>query len=78
MRPVYGDQYFADDDVLGTLPIKQTQSRSSEWAQGKLVYDVTYTVGANGLRIAPPVKTAAPGVFRSFLWLLVHVWRRIE
>ncbi len=55
--PTYAGTYYVADDVLGTAPVKKTRTQATEFGHGKLIYDVTYTIDANGLRIAPPSKT---------------------
>jgi hypothetical protein len=57
-RPTVSDGSFVPDDVLGTVPAKETRAHSKESRHGKVLYDVTYTIAANGLRIAPPTNTA--------------------
>jgi hypothetical protein len=56
-HPVFSFPYYTADDVLGVVPVKNVHAHSTEFRHGKLVYDVTYTTDANGLRVAPPVKT---------------------
>lgn len=53
-HPTFSEGYYVSDEVLGTVPPKQARAHSTEVQHGKLVYDVTYTTGSNGLRIAPP------------------------
>lgn len=54
LRPTYSEPYMVSDDILGTVPIKGTHARSTEFGYGLPIYDVTYTIDANGLRVAPP------------------------
>jgi len=61
-RPLYSDGYYTDDDLLGNVPAKSTQGHSREVEKGRVVYDVTYTVDSNGLRIAPSSEGAAQSV----------------
>jgi hypothetical protein len=46
--------FYTEDDALGTAPPKGVHVR----ATGRS-YDVTYTIDANGLRVAPPVRQDA-------------------
>lgn len=64
VRPIYSEPYMLADDVLGTVPVKPTHAHSSEVEHGKLVYDVTYNIGEDGLRTAPPssVDASTPAV----------------
>jgi len=55
-RPVVSDGYYRLDDVLGTAPRMGAIAHASRHEHGKLVYDVTYTIDSDGLRIAPPVR----------------------
>src|SRR5262249_11545542 len=54
--PRYSSGYQVRDDVLGSVPVKGIQAHSTRSERGVRVYDVTYTVNAKGLRVAPPVK----------------------
>ena len=56
----FSDGYLLPDDVLGTVPARQAQGHSVGYEHGKVVYDVTYTINADGLRIAPPLIVANP------------------
>ncbi len=54
----YPGDYFQPDDVLGGAA-RHGASRVREIHGGTVVYDVTYTIGVNGLRVAPPDSGAA-------------------
>ncbi len=54
--PMYSDPYYVDDDVLGVVPTRGVEARSTRLEHGKLLYDVNYTIDSNGLRAAPPVQ----------------------
>jgi hypothetical protein len=56
--PTYSAEngYFVPDDALGTVPARGAQARSTSSSAGRLIYDVTYTIGSNGLRVSPPVQ----------------------
>lgn len=58
--PIYSDPYYVDDDVLGVVPMKGIRAHSTRSEHGKLLYDVTYTIDSNGLRIAPPHQASSP------------------
>jgi hypothetical protein len=62
----YSDQYFLEDGVLGTVPVKGHQVRASRSHHGRQLYDVTYTIDADGLRVAPPVNAATTGCILFF------------
>jgi hypothetical protein len=51
--PEYPPQYFQPDDELGGAAQKGA-SHVTKRTGSTMVYDVTYTIGGNGLRIAPP------------------------
>lgn len=57
---VFSDGYMVEDDALGTAPARNAKGHSIGYEHGKVAYDVTYTIDADGLRIAPPLKTATP------------------
>jgi hypothetical protein len=57
--PTYSDRYFKGD-VLGWVPIKGVRAHSTRSKAGVPLYDVTYTIDQNGLRIAPPVSKEQP------------------
>jgi hypothetical protein len=44
------------DPILGYRPRPGVAAQAIRKVRGKLSYDVTYTIGANGLRISPPAK----------------------
>jgi hypothetical protein len=54
------DGYHQPDDILGhaTTPGKATRVR--KWYGQTLLYDVTYTIGPDGLRISPPGTGGPP------------------
>ncbi|MBZ5705514.1 MAG: hypothetical protein LAN63_09175 [Acidobacteriia bacterium] len=66
LHPTVSGGYYVLDDVLGTVPARPTQAHATEFDRGKLIYDVTYTIGSNGLRIAPPPN--ASGLAGSILF----------
>jgi hypothetical protein len=51
--------YRTSSRILGTVPRKNTVLDSRKYFWGELVYDVTYSIDANGLRVAPPVTTGS-------------------
>ncbi|MGA8151698.1 MAG: hypothetical protein WB952_12160 [Terriglobales bacterium] len=50
--------YFLEDDILGTVPAKNFQAHATKRVGDHVYYDVTYSVGRDGLRVAPPWKPA--------------------
>ncbi|HEV8410900.1 MAG TPA: hypothetical protein VGQ30_10345 [Gemmatimonadaceae bacterium] len=52
--PEYPPQYFQPDDELGGAPQKGAAAHVTKRAGSAVVYDVNYTIGANGLRVSPP------------------------
>jgi hypothetical protein len=57
----YSDGYMIEDDVLGTVPSKGHQGYATKSIGGALLYDVTYSINADGLRLAPPVSDETAG-----------------
>lgn len=51
---LYPTHYRVRDDVLGAAPVKGASGRSRLLLGREVVYDVTYSIGADGLRVAPP------------------------
>jgi hypothetical protein len=52
----YPPGYVVRDDVLGYAPAKGVRAESTKSEYGRLLYDVTYTIGSDGLRVSAPVK----------------------
>jgi len=50
--------YFVEDEVLGTVPAKNFQAHATKKVGNHVYYDVTYSIGADGLRVAPSWQTA--------------------
>jgi hypothetical protein len=59
------DLYFIRDDELGVVPRKNFAATHHKIVNSVPIYKVTYTIDANGLRIAPPYD--APHVHKSVL-----------
>jgi hypothetical protein len=58
--------FFALDDILGYIPKKNTVAPTTSYFKDRLLYDVTYTIDANGHRITPsytPTKDAKSIMF---------------
>ena len=57
-KPVehYSKNIFMTHDLLGYAPIKADSIQVKEEYEGELIYDVVYTLNANGLRISPPYQ----------------------
>ncbi len=53
----YTERYYdrTSSTILGYRPLKNTIADSRLYIDDELVYDVTYSIDANGLRVAPPV-----------------------
>ena len=49
----YEDGYRGSNEVLGFGPIPGSSSRSTYETGGKVIYDVTYSVDKNGMRVGP-------------------------
>ena len=54
--PDFVEEYWVRDDTLGYRLLENTRSRVALWVGSDLVYDVVYTTGENGLRLAPPAR----------------------
>jgi hypothetical protein len=57
--PEYPAGYFQSDDILGAAPPDGAHAHVRKQHGAATVYDVVYTIGANGLRVAPPDRGAA-------------------
>jgi hypothetical protein len=49
--------YMAANDILGYAPPGDRKFTSKKFYQNQLLYDVTYTIGKDGLRITPPAES---------------------
>jgi len=56
-QPTYSSGYRVTDDVVGFGPAKGTKAHSKRMSGSDVLYDVTYTIDDDGLRISPPWKT---------------------
>lgn len=61
--PTRSNGFFVDNDILGWAPTKGMQAHAVETGPAGLfhhpagvVFDATYTIDANGLRVAPPYR----------------------
>jgi hypothetical protein len=54
----YYSDYFARDPVLGYRAKPGRRATSKRWADGRTIYNVTYTTTAEGRRLTPPPPTA--------------------
>lgn len=52
-RPSYSEPYYVTDEALGFAPARNVKARAREFHHGRLIYDVTYSVGQHGLRVGP-------------------------
>jgi hypothetical protein len=50
--------YFSSDEILGYAPTKGKIVHSIAYKGKEILYNVTYTIGDNGLRISPPPELA--------------------
>lgn len=48
------------DDVLGYVPDKASQVTARKLYDQEVLYDVTYSIGADGLRVRPEINSVAP------------------
>ena len=62
----YTSGYFVPDDLLGHGPAKGVSVTASKYVGDSLIYSVVYTIGADGLRIAPPHAPDAKGCVLFF------------
>lgn len=53
------EDFTHPDDLLGYAPAKDRRVTARKWYGGSLIYDVVYTIGSDGLRIAPPPAASA-------------------
>lgn len=53
-RLSYSPRYWEKDPVLGGVPRKGNVGRAKRMFDGTVVYDATYTIGPDGLRVPPP------------------------
>jgi hypothetical protein len=51
---IFSEPYFSKDHPLGYAPVKGIIARSKRVLRNTVLYDVSYTIGSNGLRISPP------------------------
>ncbi len=51
--PTYTKGYWVRDDILGVVPVKGVVARSKHMHGATVIYDVTYSIGPDGLRISP-------------------------
>ena len=52
--PTHAPEYIKNDPVLGWSPREGIRTRATKFFHGRSLYDVTYTIDSNGLRISPP------------------------
>ncbi len=56
---IYSQGYYRMDEILGSAPLKGKTAASRFVKDNEIVYNVTYTIDDNGLRISPPATTDA-------------------
>lgn len=59
--PRYVPEYAEVEDGFGIVPRAGVEVRSTRHAGDQLLYDVTYTIGEDGLRVTPGAAAAADG-----------------
>lgn len=59
-RVIYPPNYQELDPTLGYRPVKGVSGHARRFAGDTLIYDVIYTIGENGLRLAPATSGAPP------------------
>lgn len=64
--PEYSSGYKVSDDILGYAPAKGSVTHARRSDGHSLIYDVTYTIDANGLRISPPWHKDVAGTVLFF------------
>ena len=62
----YTQDYFIRHDLLGYAPGKGISATARKLLAGTKVYEVVYTIGQDGLRVAPPHKPDATGCVLFF------------
>lgn len=63
---LYSEGYKVADPYLGNRPARGVRATGKRLHGQEVIYDVTYSIGSNGLRIAPPDKGAA--IYRCVLF----------
>jgi hypothetical protein len=48
------ERVYGPHDQLGWAPVAATTATEKWWFDGEVIFDATYTIGANGLRISSP------------------------
>lgn len=66
MEGTYTRDYFVGDELLGYGPKKAIVATAAKFHENDVVYRVEYTIGADGLRVAPPVAEPARGCVLFF------------
>jgi hypothetical protein len=60
--PEVGEVYAREDADLGRVPRRGIVTRSVRRSEGQTLYDVRYTIGANGLRATPGSGIEGPAI----------------
>lgn len=63
-----GAHKWMNDEILGYVPNKGMNLRATKFTRREVLYDITISVGDNGLRISPPGAKAAKGDRRCVLF----------
>lgn len=62
----YTRDYFIADNLLGYGPTKGISATAQKYFADSLVYNVVYSIGPDGLRVAPPYQQGATGCVLFF------------
>ena len=59
---IYTDKYYKKDSVFGVAPLENSRVVSGrKYFKNNLLYDVSYTIDENGMRIGPPTNDRTNG-----------------
>ena len=62
----YSEEFFISDDVLGYKPTPEKRIEHRSYGGNRLLYDVTYTLDDQGLRIASPLTIGSKDALPCF------------
>lgn len=62
----YSEEFFVADDVLGYKPAPEKRIEHRSYGGNRLLYDVTYTLDDQGLRIASPLTIGSKDTLPCF------------
>jgi len=61
-----GTLYYHNNDILGYGPMKNQTISWKRYSGNDLIFDVSYTIDSNGLRVSPPYREGANGCIVFF------------